>query len=66
MYNDTIANSGQGVHINSSPGDDQPGDSGYQAVILNNTFYNDPFAHPDDRAAIRRTRTAKQPSAFWR
>ncbi len=44
LYNDTIANSGQGVHINSSPGDNQTGNSGYQAVILNNTFYNDPFA----------------------
>ncbi len=44
LYNDTIANSGQGVHINSETGDDQTGDSGFQAVILNNTFYNDPFA----------------------
>ncbi len=44
LYNDTISNSGQGVHINSETGDDPSGDTGYQAVILNNTFYNDPFA----------------------
>ncbi len=46
MYNDTIANSGQGVHINSNPVDTFPTDlnSGFVAVLVNNTFYNDPFA----------------------
>ena len=44
MYNDTISNSGQGVHINSHPGDDTTGDTVYQAILLNNTFYNDDYA----------------------
>ena len=47
MYNDTISNSGQGVHINSETGNDTTGDSVYQAVILNITFYNDGYRHPD-------------------
>jgi hypothetical protein len=45
MYNDTIANSGQGVHINSNPTDTSTSEnSGFVAVLVNNTFYNDPFA----------------------
>ncbi|MFI5457180.1 MAG: Ig-like domain-containing protein [Isosphaerales bacterium] len=44
MYNDTISNSGQGVHINSENTNDTSGESAYQAVLLNNTFYDDPFA----------------------
>ncbi len=43
LYNDTIANSAVGVQINSENTADTAGDSGYQAVLLNNTFYNDPF-----------------------
>ena len=43
MYNDTISNSAQGVHINSQTGNDTNGDSVYQAVINNVTFYNDPI-----------------------
>jgi hypothetical protein len=44
MYNDTISNSAQGVHINSDTGNDTNGDSVYQAIIENCTFYNDTFA----------------------
>jgi hypothetical protein len=44
MYNDTISNSFQGVHINSPGGDDSSGQTQYQAILLNNTFYNDQFA----------------------
>jgi len=45
LYNDTIANSGQGVHINSNPTDTSTTlNSGFEAVLVNNTFYNDPFA----------------------
>ncbi len=43
MYNDTVSNSGQGVHINATTGDDATGTSVYQAVIQNVTFYNDGF-----------------------
>ncbi len=41
MYNNTISNSNQGVHINSTTGADTTGTSVYQAILLNNTFYND-------------------------
>ena len=44
MYNDTISNSAQGVHINSQTGNDTNGDSVYQAIIQNVTFYNDGYA----------------------
>jgi len=44
MYNDTISNSGQGVHINSETADNTAGPSPEMAVFLNDTFYNDPFA----------------------
>ncbi len=44
MYNDTISNSGQGVHINSFPGDDTTGSTPFEATLLNNTFYNDGYA----------------------
>jgi hypothetical protein len=45
MYNDTIANSGQGVHINPNPTDTATSaNSSFVAVLVNNTFYNDPFA----------------------
>jgi hypothetical protein len=45
MYNDTISNSGQGVHINPNPTDTATTlNSGFMAVLVNNTFYNDPFA----------------------
>ncbi len=44
MFNDTIANSAVGVQINSENEADSAGDTGYQAVLLNNTFYDDPFA----------------------
>ena len=43
MYNDTVSNSGQGVHINATTGDDSTGTSVYQAVIQNVTFYNDGY-----------------------
>ncbi len=43
MYNDTISNSAEGVQINSENVSDSTGESGYQAVLLNNTFYNDPI-----------------------
>ena len=43
MYNDTISNSGQGVHINVPPVDDTSGVTPYEAVLLNNTFYNDNY-----------------------
>ena len=41
MYNNTISNSGIGVLVNSETGDDTTGDTAFQAIILNNTFYND-------------------------
>ena len=44
MFNDTISNSGQGVHINSTTGDDTTGNTAFQAVLLNNTFFNDGVA----------------------
>jgi hypothetical protein len=45
MYNDTIANSGQGVHINPNPTNTSTSEnSAFVAVLVNNTFYNDPFA----------------------
>ncbi len=44
MYNDTISNSGVGVEINSENTADTAGESAYQGILLNNTFYNDPFA----------------------
>ncbi len=45
MYNNTISNSGQGVHINANPTDTSTtGNSNYVAVLLNNTFYNDGYA----------------------
>ena len=44
MYNDTISNSGQGVHINRFPGDDTTGSTPFEATLLNNTFYNDIYA----------------------
>ena len=44
MYNDTISNTPQGVHVNSESVDDSSGESPMQLVLLNNTFYNDPFA----------------------
>ncbi len=44
MYNDTIANSSEGVHINGSVGDDSSGDTPYVATLLNDTFYNDAYA----------------------
>ena len=44
LYNDTIANSAVGVQINSENTSDTAGESGYQAILLNNTFYNDPTA----------------------
>jgi hypothetical protein len=44
MYNDTISNSGQGVHINSENSADTSAPSPEMAVLLNDTFYNDPFA----------------------
>ena len=43
MYNNTISNSGQGVHINSFPGDDTTGSTPFEATLLNNTFFNDGF-----------------------
>ena len=43
MYNDTISNSGQGVHINSYPSDDSTGSTPFEAILLNNTFYNDGY-----------------------
>jgi hypothetical protein len=43
MYNDTVSNSGEGVHINSQTGNDTTGDSVFQAVIENVTFDNDGF-----------------------
>ena len=43
MYNDTISNSAQGVHINSAQGADATGETPYVAVLMNNTFYNDPI-----------------------
>ena len=43
MYNDTISNSGQGVHINSSTADDTSGSTPYVATLVNNTFFNDSF-----------------------
>ncbi len=64
MYNDTISNSGQGVHINSQTGNDNNGDSIFQAIIENCTFYGDgygiqtvapPFSPgppPNDLAAV--------------
>jgi hypothetical protein len=48
LYNDTISNSGQGVHINSQTGNDTNGDSVFQAVIQNVTFYNDTYAIQDE------------------
>ena len=66
MYNDTISNSGEGVQINSETGNDSTGDSGFQAVLLNNTFYNDP-SHPDDRAgSSTATRTTVARRDCWR
>ncbi len=44
MYNDTISNSGQGVHINSETADNTTAPSPEMAVLMNDTFYNDPFA----------------------
>ena len=44
MYNDTISNSGQGVHINSETADNTAAPSPEMAVLMNDTFYNDPFA----------------------
>src|SRR5262249_35170400 len=44
MYNDTVSNSAQGVHINSQTGNDTAGDSVFQAVINNVTFFNDTTA----------------------
>ncbi|MHB1559808.1 MAG: S8 family serine peptidase, partial [Isosphaeraceae bacterium] len=44
MYNNTITNSGQGVHINSTTGNDTTGTGVYEAVLLNNTFYGDTTA----------------------
>jgi hypothetical protein len=46
LYNDTFSNSGQGVHVNPNPTDTFPTslNSGFVAVLLNDTFYNDPFA----------------------
>ncbi len=43
LYNDTISNSVQGVHINSFPGDDSTGSTPFEAVLLNDTFYNDTY-----------------------
>jgi hypothetical protein len=43
MYNNTISNSAQGVHINSSQGADASGQTPYIAVLMNNTFFNDPI-----------------------
>ncbi len=43
MFNDTISNSGQGVHINGSQGDNTTGDTPYQATLLNNTFFDDAY-----------------------
>ncbi len=51
MYNDTVSNSGQGVHINADTGNDTNGDSVYQAVIQNVTFYNDGYAIQDEAPA---------------
>ena len=44
MYNDTISNTPQGIHANSESVDDSSGESPIQLVLLNNTFYNDPYA----------------------
>src|SRR5262249_49930939 len=44
MFNNTISNSGQGVHINSPSVNNTSGPSPMMAVLINNTFYNDPFA----------------------
>ena len=44
LYNDTITNSAVGVQINSENTNDTAGESGYVAVLLNNTFYDDPLA----------------------
>ena len=41
MYNDTVSNSNQGVHINGDTSDDTSSPSVYQASIQNVTFYND-------------------------
>jgi hypothetical protein len=44
MYNNTISDSAQGVHINSEQGANSTGETPYEAILMNNTFYNDPIA----------------------
>jgi large repetitive protein len=44
MYNNTISNSNQGVHINSEQGADSTGETPYEAILVNNTFFNDTIA----------------------
>jgi large repetitive protein len=44
MYNNTISNSAQGVHINSPQGAVATGETPFIAVLMNNTFYNDGIA----------------------
>ncbi len=44
LYNNTIANMPVGVRINSETVDNTGGPNPYEAVILNNTFYNDDVA----------------------
>src|SRR5262249_26793074 len=43
MYNNTISNSANGVVINATQGANTTGNTPYLAVLMNNTFYNNPF-----------------------
>jgi large repetitive protein len=44
MYNDTISNSGQGVHVTAPQGNNSTNESVYEATLLNDTFYNDGYS----------------------
>ena len=66
MYNDTISNSAQGVHINSSQSADTTGETAIKRCCLNNTFYNDAVRHPDARAAVQRHERPVERRACWR
>ncbi len=55
MYNDTISNTFTGVQIDPDQGANTTGNSIFQAVILNCTFYNDPTAIETDAPAYNGT-----------
>ena len=62
MYNDTISNPRQGVHVNAESTADTSGESPMQVILLNNTFYNDANGVQTISPGVQRPRTCSPTS----